>query len=89
MQLRKAELPVGRGRRRRDEIVRRYRPITATSKHGDGGPFGMEAAVGPLQDEHSAQERAAEDADIGAGLDQAGAAKHLVWAQDAAAGWRI
>ena len=44
-------------------------------------PFGMKTAVGPLEDEHSAQEGAAEYADIGAGLDQAGPAQDFVRAE--------
>ena len=47
-------------------------------QHAERGPFAMEAAVGVLHHQHAAEDRAAEDGDIGAGLDQAGAAEHFV-----------
>ena len=50
------------------------RPTTATRKHRQRRIFGMEAAVGALHDEDPAEQGSAEDGDIGAGLDQAGAA---------------
>ena len=42
-----------------------------------------------LDVDHAGEDRAAEDRDIGAGLDQAGAAQHLVLLADAAAGSHI
>ena len=39
------------------------------------------AAIAGVVDEHAGEDRAAEDRDIGAGLDQAGAAEHFVLVQ--------
>ena len=47
-------------------------------QHRDRGELGMVAAVGALEDEQPAEQGAAEDGDIGAGFDQAGAAEHFV-----------
>ena len=65
------------------------RPITATSSTAERRPFGVEAAVRILDHQHAAEQGAAEDADVGSGLDQPGAAKHFVARRDAAAGWHI
>ena len=38
----------------------------------------MKTAVWPLHHQHAAEERAAENADVGSGFDQAGAAQYLI-----------
>ena len=50
-------------------------------QHADRGEFGVKAAVGTLQDEQPAEDRSAEDRDVGPRLDQAGAAEHFVLVQ--------
>ena len=43
-----------------------------------GSEFGMIAAVGPLEHQQAAEDRAAQDRDIGSGFDQPGSAEHFV-----------
>ena len=68
---------VGGGRGRRDEMTGNAADA-GHRQHRNGRQFGMEAAVRLLQHEHAAEQRPAEDADIGAGLDQSGCRQHLV-----------
>ncbi len=64
------------GRAGGDEISSKP-PEDRDENHRQGCPFGMIAAIGPLHDQHAAQDRAAKDGDVGARLDQPGATKHF------------
>src|SRR5688572_8652716 len=66
---------------RRSSDLARNPPCDGDQEHGQRRIFGVEAAVGALDDEDPAEQRPAEDGDVGAGLDQAGAAEHFVLVQ--------